>query len=161
MNKKTAVIIGAGPAGLTAAYELLNRTNIHPIIFETSNIAGGIACTHNHNGNRIDLGGHRFFSKSPRVIKWWLSRFPLQSMNHSTQEAIKALLSHALKGSDKIDLDSALNPEIEDNVMLVRKRLSRIFFKNRFYDYPINLYLQRLKNLSFIKVMTKEISFAK
>lgn len=159
MSKKTAVIIGAGPAGLTAAYELLNRTDIHPIIFETSNIAGGIACTHNHNGNRIDLGGHRFFSKSPRVIKWWVSGFPLQSMNPSTHDAIKALLSHALNGSDMIDLNSALDPEIEDQVMLVRKRLSRIFFKNRFYDYPISLNLQTLKNLGFIKVMRIGFSY--
>lgn len=159
MNKKTAVIIGAGPAGLTAAYELLTRTDIHPIIFETSNIAGGIACTHNHNGNRIDLGGHRFFSKSPRVIKWWLSKFPLQSMDPSTYDAIKALLNHALNGSDKIDLNSALNPEIAERVMLVRKRLSRIFFKNRFYDYPISLNLQTIKNLGFIKVMRIGFSY--
>lgn len=159
MGKKTAVIIGAGPAGLTAAYELLTRTDIHPIIFETSNIAGGIACTYNHNGNRIDLGGHRFFSKSPRVIKWWLSKFPLQAMDPLTQKSIEALLSHALNGIDKIDLHTGLNPEFEDQVMLVRKRLSRIFFKNRFYDYPLSLNLQTLKNLGFIKVLRIGFSY--
>ena len=63
--KKIAIIIGAGPAGLTAAYEFLARkTDIRPIIFESTGRIGGISCTINHNGNRIDIGGHRFFSKS-------------------------------------------------------------------------------------------------
>ena len=64
MHKRTAIIIGAGPAGLTAAYELLTRSDIKPIVFETTDMVGGIARTVNYNGNRIDLGGHRFFSKS-------------------------------------------------------------------------------------------------
>ena len=71
MNRKRAVIIGAGPAGLTAAYELLDKTDIKPIIFEKSNDIGGLSKTVNYKGNRIDLGGHRFFSKSDRVMQWW------------------------------------------------------------------------------------------
>ena len=67
MSKKTAIIIGAGPAGLTVAYELLTRTDIHPIIVERSSYMGGIARTINYHGNRMDLGGHRFFfQKRPR-----------------------------------------------------------------------------------------------
>ena len=69
---KTAVIIGAGPAGLTAAYELLKRTDIIPIVVEESCHMGGIARTINHNGNRMDIGGHRFFSKNQSIMNWWL-----------------------------------------------------------------------------------------
>ena len=64
---KKAIIIGAGPAGLTAAYELLKNTNYKPIILEETNMIGGISKTLEHNGNRIDIGGHRFFSKSEEV----------------------------------------------------------------------------------------------
>ena len=75
---KTAIIIGAGPAGLTAAYELLDKTDIKPVIFEKTNYIGGIARTINYNGNRIDIGGHRFFSKSERIMDWWTNILPLQ-----------------------------------------------------------------------------------
>ena len=71
-SSDSALIIGAGPAGLTAAYELLTRTDIVPIVFEKSTYMGGISRTVNYKGNRIDIGGHRFFSKSDRVMKWWL-----------------------------------------------------------------------------------------
>src|SRR6516225_11095882 len=74
---KTAIIIGAGPAGLTAAYELLERTNIVPVILEKSGDIGGISKTVNYKGNRMDIGGHRFFSKSDRVMEWWLNILPL------------------------------------------------------------------------------------
>jgi len=69
MSEQRAVIIGAGPAGLTAAYELLTRTSIKPVVLEKSEYMGGISRTVNHNGNRIDIGGHRFFSKSDRVMQ--------------------------------------------------------------------------------------------
>lgn len=73
-----AIIIGAGPAGLTAAYELLEKTNIIPIIFESTSDIGGISKTINYKGNRIDIGGHRFFSKSEKVMNWWLNILPLE-----------------------------------------------------------------------------------
>ena len=66
-----AVIVGAGPAGLTASYELLGRTNIHPVVLEESNEIGGISRTVNYKGNRMDIGGHRFFSKDKRILQWW------------------------------------------------------------------------------------------
>src|SRR5687767_2191911 len=78
MGRKVAIIAGAGPAGLTAAYELLKRTDIHPIVCESTNAIGGIAQTYVHNGNRIDIGGHRFFSKSERVMQWWFNILPPQ-----------------------------------------------------------------------------------
>ena len=74
---KTAIIIGAGPAGLTAALELLRRSDVHPIVLEATNRIGGISCTIRHNGNRMDIGGHRFFSKSDRVMDWWTELMPL------------------------------------------------------------------------------------
>ncbi len=74
--RRQAIIIGAGPAGLTAALELLRRTDIHPIILEASDEIGGISRTIRYKGNRMDIGGHRFFSKSDRVMQWWLDLMP-------------------------------------------------------------------------------------
>src|SRR5271163_2264482 len=84
-KRKSAIIVGAGPAGLTAAYELLTRTNIIPIVLEKSNFMGGISRTVNFKGNRIDIGGHRFFSKSDRVMNWWLKHMPLQRDGNGSQ----------------------------------------------------------------------------
>src|SRR5436190_5815664 len=79
MNRQgKAIIIGAGPAGLTAAYELLTRAGIQPVVLEKSEYMGGLSRTVEYKGNRIDIGGHRFFSKSDRVMKWWTSMMPLQ-----------------------------------------------------------------------------------
>ena len=77
-QRKIAVIAGAGPAGLTAAFELLARTDVHPLVFERTHAIGGIAQTYNYKGNRIDIGGHRFFSKDQRVMAWWFSIMPRQ-----------------------------------------------------------------------------------
>ena len=78
MADKTAIIIGAGPAGLTAAYELLKTTDIKPLILEESEFIGGISRTAQYNGNRIDIGGHRFFSKNEKVNELWQELMPLQ-----------------------------------------------------------------------------------
>ena len=77
-DKKTAVIVGAGPAGLTAAYQLLEDSEIHPLVCEQSDVIGGISQTVNYKGNRMDIGGHRFFSKSQRVNDFWNKIMPLQ-----------------------------------------------------------------------------------
>src|SRR5215472_9924479 len=71
-----AIIIGAGPAGLTAALELLRRTEIKPLVLEASGEIGGISRTIRYKGNRMDIGGHRFFSKSDRVMHWWIDLMP-------------------------------------------------------------------------------------
>ena len=68
---KTALIIGAGPAGLTAAFEFLKKGDVHPIVVEQEDFVGGISRTVEHNGNRMDIGGHRFFSKNNWVMEWW------------------------------------------------------------------------------------------
>jgi protoporphyrinogen oxidase len=87
MAPKLAVIAGAGPAGLTAAYELLKRTDIVPLVVEQTDAIGGIAQTYNYKGNRIDIGGHRFFSKSERVMNWWFNILPLQGAPSADTEA--------------------------------------------------------------------------
>jgi protoporphyrinogen oxidase len=74
--KKTAVIIGAGPAGLTAGLELLRRSDVRPIVLEASQEIGGISRTIKYKGYRMDIGGHRFFSKSDRVMQWWIDLMP-------------------------------------------------------------------------------------
>ncbi|MDD5103616.1 MAG: NAD(P)/FAD-dependent oxidoreductase [Candidatus Peribacteraceae bacterium] len=99
---KVAVIAGAGPAGLTAAYELLHRTDIRPIVCEATDVIGGIAQTYNYKGNRIDLGGHRFFSKSKRIMQWWFNILPLQGApaadtaekGHEIDYAVEAVLAY-------------------------------------------------------------------
>ena len=75
---KKAIIIGAGPAGLTAALEFLRRTGVQPIILEASEEIGGISRTIRYKGNRMDIGGHRFFSKSDRVMQWWMDLMPVE-----------------------------------------------------------------------------------
>lgn len=68
---RTAVVMGAGPAGLTAAWELLQRSDVCPVVFESDAQVGGLSKTVVWRGNRMDLGGHRFFSKSDWVMRWW------------------------------------------------------------------------------------------
>src|ERR1700729_2453624 len=75
MGKK-AIIIGAGPAGLTAGLEFLRRSDIVPVILEASDEIGGISRTIRYKGYRMDIGGHRFFSKSDRVMQWWMELMP-------------------------------------------------------------------------------------
>src|ERR1700744_3447334 len=86
MAAKTAIIIGAGPAGLTAAYELLKRSDVKPLVLEKSEYMGGISRTVNYKGNRIDIGGHRFFSKSDRVMNWWMNVMPLEARTNGAAD---------------------------------------------------------------------------
>ncbi len=151
---RKAIIIGAGPAGLTAAYELLRRTDIIPIVLEKSQYMGGIARTVNYKGNRIDIGGHRFFSKSDRVMQWWLDILPLEA---------------GAGGSERIGYQSRFrpvqtsvqgpDPEQCDRVMLLRRRKSRIFFNRKFFDYPIRLTPDTVKKLGFWKTLRIGFSY--
>lgn len=144
MSQQIALIVGAGPAGLTAAYELATRTNIKPIIFEASSQVGGISKTVNYKGNRIDIGGHRFFSKSDRIMNWWTQFMPLQATNNGEMEFTVSYQNN----HRSIDLpESGLDPEVTDEVMLVRTRVSRILFGRKFYDYPIKFSPRTFANL--------------
>lgn len=136
---KKVIIIGAGPAGLTAAYELLDKsTEYEVIVLEESNTFGGISRTVNHNGNRMDMGGHRFFSKVPEVNEWWEKMLPTQG-KLSKDDILLHREGTVVKGGP--------DPEQNDRVMLRRNRLSRIFFNNKFFDYPVSLKWETLKNM--------------
>src|SRR5210317_916174 len=116
--KSTALIIGGGPAGLTAAYELVNRTGIVPIIIEKSDMLGGISRTVEYKGNRMDIGGHRFFSKSDRVMDWWMNILPLEKQDEKTLS-----IKYQNKPRKIELLDQESDQDLTDRVMLVRKRL--------------------------------------
>lgn len=138
------LIIGAGPAGLTAAYELLkNNKTRQVIIVEQSDQIGGISKTASYKGNRIDLGGHRFFSKDSQINKMWLELLPLQGF----------VIDQTVEEPQKIIYDGKADPNNTDEVMLQRRRISRIYFNNKFFDYPISVNLNTIKNLGIFRAM--------
>lgn len=140
---KKAIIIGAGPAGLTAAYELLMHTNIKPIVIEMSADMGGISKTVNYKGNRMDIGGHRFFSKSSRVLDWWQHILPIQ--NETKSNLLK--INYQGKESEIQIKEIGETSKLADKVLLVRNRVSRIYFLQKFFHYPISLSFQTLSYL--------------
>src|SRR5450830_852211 len=126
------VVIGAGPAGLTAAIELQAAGMKDVVIFEADHQVGGISRTVNYKGNRIDIGGHRFFSKSNWVMQWWTDVLPIQS-----GDAAQALhLQYRGMKRDSLSVPRQGKGQ-DDDVMLVRNRLSRIYFNKNFFDYPL------------------------
>jgi protoporphyrinogen oxidase len=151
---KTAVLIGAGPAGLTAALEFLRRSDVHPIVLEASQEIGGISRTIRHNGNRIDIGGHRFFSKSDRVMNWWMDLLPPES-TADTHHALR----HQNKQRTLHTVGPAVSPDTTDLVMLVRPRKSRIYFLRRFFEYPIKLTGDTLKKLGLVRTIKIGFSY--
>ena len=151
--KKTVVIIGAGPAGLTAAYELLNKSKDYKVILiEESNQVGGISKTINYKGNRMDIGGHRFFSKNKIINDWWEKMLPTQGSLPMDDLLLNRVSSIKSGGP---------NPEIEDNVMLKRNRLSRIYYEQRFFQYPMNLDYNTFKNMGLWTTMIVCFSYIK
>ena len=150
---KKVLIIGAGPAGLTAAYELLDKSKDFEVtVFEESDVFGGISRTVNYKGNRMDMGGHRFFSKVPEVNEWWEKMLPTQgSMPFDDIEL----------GRTSTVKDGGPDPEKTDRVMLRRNRLSRIFFKAKFFDYPISLKFETIKNMGFGTTIVVGFSYLK
>lgn len=128
----TAVIIGGGPAGLTAARQLVaSDCGITPIVIESEDCVGGLCRTIVHNGLRMDIGGHRFFSKSDIVNDWWKS---------------------------VLDYDG--NPEVQDNVMMLRPRVSHIYFKHRFIDYPVTASWHTLRDIGLLNAMRSACGYA-
>ena len=206
---KKAIIIGAGPAGLTAGLELLRRSDIVPVILEASEEIGGISRTIRYKGNRMDIGGHRFFSKSDRVMQWWMELMPpdlsvpgVPASEAQTAEskahgepleisyqgkrrvvAVPAHLSEEppLRGlgpllgdaddeetepqadagdGDVVETVVVPEPANPDLVMLIRPRRSRIYYLRKFFDYPITLTANTLKNLGAVRMVRVGTSYA-
>lgn len=153
---RVAIIIGAGPAGLTAAYELLMRSDVLPIIIEKSDVIGGLARTIEYKGNHIDIGPHRFFSKSDRVMDWWMTMMPVQAQPgetptisyHNAQRSITPATATT-------DVDS------EQNVLITLQRQTRIYYLRKFFDYPISLKLQTFTNLGLPRTIRIGFSYIK
>ncbi len=142
---RNIIIIGAGPAGLTAAYELLNSGNDYCVtILEESDTVGGISRTVKYKNMRMDIGGHRFFSKDERVTAWWENMMPSQGAPSFDDEIL---------GREKTLTPGGPNPQTEDRVMLIRNRVSRIYYLKKFFDYPISAKPQTFINLGLLKTM--------
>jgi len=114
------VVIGAGPAGLTAAYEF-GRRGKKVRVFEADEVVGGISRTVERDGWRFDIGGHRFFTKVAPVEAFWHEILP-------------------------------------DEDFLMRPRMSRIFYGNKFYDYPLKA-TNALRNLGIIEAVRCVLSY--
>jgi len=151
-NGKIALIAGGGPAGLTMAYELAKRSEtITPVVFEESDMLGGISRTVNHNGNRMDIGGHRFFSKHSRILNRWNDIITLQQ---------SPALDEIMLGTERQQSpDYGSDPEQSDTVMLRRRRISRIYYLRKFFDYPVTLSLKTLRSMGLRRTLNSGLGF--
>jgi protoporphyrinogen oxidase len=148
---KKIIIIGAGPAGVTAGYELLKQSKDYEVlILEESSDIGGISRTVFCHGNRMDIGGHRFFSKDNRVMNWWRSMMPPQGAPSYDDR---------LTGRRAALNDNGPDPEVEDRVMLSRRRVSRIYYRNKFFDYPVKMNMNTVRNMGFTTTMEAGFSY--
>ena len=128
---KNVVIIGAGPAGLTAAYQLLKKSKEYQVtILEEEQLVGGISKTVCYDGNRMDLGGHRFFTKDDEIMKLWCDILPI-------------------------------GKPIKEKVLLERPRVSRIFYNGKFFDYPVNLSFKTIRSLGIKDTIIAGFSYLK
>jgi protoporphyrinogen oxidase len=182
--ERRAIIIGAGPAGLTAALEFLRHSDVRPIVLEASDEIGGLSRTVRYKGNRMDIGGHRFFSKSDRVMQWWLDLMPLETEGSSADAAsmhravaVPARLTEepVLRGAGPLVAESdgdqpdehghgeavmtMAAPADPDLVMLIRPRKSRIYYLRKFFDYPITLTATTLENLGAVRTVKVGVSY--
>ena len=154
-DKQSVVIIGGGPAGLTAAWELIKdggADRYDVTVLEETHEFGGISRTVKHNGNRMDIGGHHFFSKDDRIMDWWKNTLPLQGAPSYDDKKLNREHDMEPGGPD---------PEVEDKVMLKRHRVSRIYWNKHFLDYPISLSLGTLKAMGFKLTMVAGFSYLK
>ena len=149
---KKAVIIGAGPAGLTAANELLKNKDFEVVVLEEAETIGGISKTVEHNGNRMDIGGHRFFSKDERVLNYWKEFMPIQGKPSYDDKRLERIKNLPSSGPD---------PEVDDIVMLIRNRVSRIYYLKKFFDYPISMKKETFFNMGLKRVVKAGCSYIK
>ncbi|MBR5320774.1 MAG: NAD(P)/FAD-dependent oxidoreductase [Clostridia bacterium] len=149
--KKEVIIIGAGPAGLTAAYDLLKKSNEYNVtIVEESDVIGGISRTVKYKGNRMDIGGHRFFSKDQEIMDWWKHIMPMQGAQAYDDKVL---------GREKELSPNGPDPETEDRVMLNRQRVSRIYYNKKFFDYPISMKPQTFINMGLTQTIKAGTSY--
>ncbi len=151
------VIIGAGPAGLTAAYELASAGVTDIVILEATGQVGGLSQSVNFKGNRMDIGGHRFFSKSDWVMDWWLRMLPLAAPSAAQGEPLHI----AYQGKWRELYEGATARETDERVMLVRNRLSRIYFDGKFFDYPLKANLETVLKLGLGRCMLFGASYVR
>jgi len=191
---KRAIIIGAGPAGLTAALEFLRKTDVQPIVLEASQEIGGISRTIRYKGNRMDIGGHRFFSKSDRVMQWWMELMPPAEAGDDVaisyqgqQRTVPVSVDEEppLRGLGPLQVETdnedpvapgevgeeleepqvhtktvaGTAPATDDLVMLIRPRKSRIYYLRKFFDYPIKLTGNTIKNLGPVRMVKIGVSY--
>ena len=142
-KRQHVCIIGAGPAGLTAAYELQQHSDCAITLFEKTEAIGGISQTVNYRGNRIDIGGHRFFSKSEWVMRWWFNILPIRNSE-------KNIVTSYQNKQSSIDTTNYIDDSAED-FFEVRPRKSRIFYRRRFFDYPVKFNLNTLLSFGILK----------
>jgi protoporphyrinogen oxidase len=154
---KIVAIAGGGPAGLTAALELLRRTDAIPIVFDSDHQVGGISKTINYRGNRMDLGGHRFFSKSDWVMRWWQDILPVAENQVDSAKPVR--MTYQGKSSEFSPRMGI--PASPDAVMLVRERLSRIFYRRRFFDYPLKLSADTLGKIGVLETCKIGLSYGR
>ena len=153
MKKEKVIIIGAGPAGLTAGYELLKKSKKYDVtLLEETKEIGGISRTVKYHGNRMDIGGHRFFSKDQNVLDFWNEIMPIQGKPSYDDKKLKREKNLQEGGPD---------PEKEDRVMLVRNRVSRIYYLKKFFDYPISMKKETFQNMGFKRTMVSGFSYLK
>ncbi len=150
---KEIVVMGAGPAGLTFSYTMLKENKDCKItIIEKNKSVGGISKTIKYKGNCMDLGGHRFFTKSKEVNVIWKELLKVQGK--------KAYDDKVLKRDARLER-GGLDPEKEDNVFLIRRRLSRIYFNKHLIDYPVSLNMDTLKAIGFKESVKSCLSYIK
>lgn len=149
---KKVIIIGAGPAGLTAANELLKYGDYEVKILEETDDIGGISKTVKYNGNRMDIGGHRFFSKDERILNYWKNIMPVQGYDSFDDKKLSRVKKLEIVGPD---------PEKADNVMLIRNRVSRIYCFKKFFDYPITMKKETFKNMGLKRTVKAGFSYIK
>ena len=161
MNTDRTIVIGAGPAGLTAAYELQQAGRADITIFDADAQVGGLSKTVVHHGNRIDIGGHRFFSKSDWVMRWWLDKLPIASADDPATLASGDHAFLAYQGMRRTWPLADTTHADNDACMLVRDRLSRILFGGKLFAYPLKIDVATAWKLGPVACAMYAISYIK
>ena len=135
---KKVIIIGAGPAGLTAGYDLLSKSSDYEVtIVEESSVVGGLCARLENEENVLDAGGHMFISKNPAVKNFWCSILPAQGVPSKDDKLIDRYCKIHNGGPD---------PDVDEDVILSREKLTRIYKDNKFYESPIKFNKDAVKN---------------